>query len=91
MSSSKKISVSLPSECINDLDLLSRHLGVSRSALLSGLLELSLPKLAIRIALTEASIEDGAPKRYTSSSKTALDSYLASLFRGAQYDLFDRR
>lgn len=99
MSVSKKISVSLPVDSINDLDMLSRHLGVSRSALLSGLLGVSLPRLSVRIAVSdsiaeldaETDAEIGlAPKRYTSSSKENLDRYLGNLFNGDQYDLFDR-
>lgn len=74
----KKISCSLPEPLVRDLDLLAVSLGVSRSALLSGLLFDGVTTMAgfVRDAQSDTSPDHASTKRAVSS---ALDDISASI------------
>lgn len=100
---SRKISVSLPSNIVDDLDLLAHLAGVSRSGFLSAVLVKSLPAVKdATISLCEAISEDVSKggfdgssadvvKRYRSASKGIVDSFIASLDDEVQHDMFGKK
>lgn len=81
----RKISVSLPSDLVNDLDIVSKALGVSRSAILSSVLVPSVSPmkeiiLQLGVDSLDASVSDAdVVKRYRDGSKAHVDSLLKSL------------
>jgi hypothetical protein len=89
----KKISVSLPIEVFNDLDALAHFSGVSRSALLSAILANVLPDVrdsVVSLSHTFDPASSGAYRRYRTSSKDLIDSYVSSLRGELQHDLFQK-
>ena len=93
---SRKISVSLPSEVVDDLDLIAHLSNTSRSAFLSAVLVKSLPLIKDGVislceavsAGSEGVSDDVVVKRYRSASRDVIDSFLASLDEEIQHDLF---
>lgn len=91
-SRAKKISVSLPSGLVDQLDLIADRLGVSRSAFLTAYLNEGLPALVSLVeglptggdALTEADAQ-----RFRGKSAQLIRDMVAKLIvEGGQNDLF---
>lgn len=92
----KRITVSLPSSVVDDLAYISSLLGISRSALLSGVLGNSLPVVRSAVATLATELikprdgEDSTDvmKRYRSETRAIIDSLVGDLMEGGQDDLF---
>lgn len=89
----KRITVSLPPETLEQLDLVSKGLGLSRSAFLSSFLGQSLPALCALASNVVEAEKTGDSRRYrgeviSEANKliTAMQDELAKL--GGQDDLF---
>jgi len=80
-----KVSFSVPSDSIDELDAIASALGVTRSAALSAILSRTLSQaqnhLAV-VAKTNYELQLASAKRYTSSSKDQIDCDLEALILG---------
>lgn len=89
----RKVTVSLPPSVVDDLDLISSSVGLSRSALLSSVLSESLPALkstvVTLVGLSNPNGSDASQQRYNSSSKDAINDYIRKITSGGQDDLFN--
>lgn len=81
----RKISVSLPSDTVDDLDYIAWNMGISRSAFLSACLASSLPLLREGVNLAGVDAINGANdyedmvRRYRTSTKAQIDSMFSEL------------
>ena len=82
-SNTRKISISLPSDVVDNLDYVSKNMGVTRSALLTGLLNEASSAMANAIRAGDAALgTDGKAekvKRAVSSNLDALNSRIEDL------------
>lgn len=80
-----KVSFSVPSDSIDELDAIASALGVTRSAALSAIINRTLSQaqnhLAV-VAKTNYELQLASAKRYTSSSKDQIDRDLEALILG---------
>lgn len=83
MTSTRKLSVSLASHLVDDLDVLSARLGVSRSAIISGVL--AEPLHAARVVLEAIPLDQtpGDAVRMRGDSIEIVQARLASLLRAS--------
>lgn len=88
MNTTRKLSVSLPSELVDDLDYLSARLGVSRSAIIGGMLHESIrsSRRLLEMVQVDPDQEDSS-LRMRGDSIEIVHSRLASL-QGMANDLF---
>jgi len=82
-----KISVSLPSEIVDDLDYLSSRIGVSRSALIGQLMSESVPEVRRLLELVPPNPTPAELLRMRGQSEDAIRQRLQSL-KGMTDDLF---
>lgn len=82
-SNTRKISVSLPAGVVDDLDFVSSNIGITRSALLTGLLGDASSAMASAIRAGDAEFDAGAReekvKRAVSSNLDTLNSRIEDL------------
>ena len=82
-SNTRKISVSLPSDVVDNLDYVSENMGVTRSALLTGLLNEASSAMADAIRAGDAELDTVGKaekvKRAVSSNLDALNSRIEDL------------
>jgi hypothetical protein len=78
MTTTKKISVSLPADLSDDLTRASKRLGVSRSALLATMLQTALPPILLVTNDMPAPDDVAAMQRYTSAKAIELRKMLGS-------------
>lgn len=84
-----KISVSLPSEIVDDLDYLSSRIGVSRSALIGQLMSESVPEVRRLLELVPPNPTPAELLRMRGQSEDAIRQRLQSL-KGMTDDLFTK-
>lgn len=84
----KRVTLSLPSKVVSDLDFVSKSLGVSRSALVSGLLADILPPLIPLASIAHSSVSESDSRRYRGEFKAEMQAMLSQLSEGLQDDLF---
>lgn len=84
-----KISVSLPSEIVDDLDYLSSRIGVSRSALIGQLMSESVPEVRRLLELVPPNPTPAELLRMRGQSEDAIRQRLQSL-KGMTNDLFTK-
>ncbi len=89
MTTLKRVSVSMPIELADDLDYISRRLGVSRSGFVSQmLLAGDIHKLRVLLSHIPEQPTDGDLKRFRGDSKVYIEDALAKL-QAMQGGLFD--
>ena len=76
---SKKISLSLPSQLVGELDTVTNRIDVSRSALVSGLLERILPQLVVATGEKSFVSSGRSSRRYTGGFVEELHQMLVDL------------
>lgn len=81
----KRITVSLPPEVLEQLDLVAKAMGLSRSAFLSGLLGQTLPPICSLASVTPPDGSEGSSRRY----RGELVSHINSMISGLQDELRD--
>lgn len=86
----RKVSLSLEESTVDDLDYVTRRMGISRSALVSQLLLEALPSVRQVIELIPDSPTAADVVRYRGESKAIVQSRLESA-RRATDDLFSER
>lgn len=86
----KKVSLSLESTSVDDLDYITGRMGISRSALVSQLLIEALPAMRQVIDLIPASPTPADVVRYRGESTAIIQDRLESV-RRATDDLFSER
>lgn len=89
----KRITLSLPSDVVSNLDFLSEAMGVSRSALVSALMGDILPPLIPLAKITIQGVSEGDSRRYRGEFVAELDAMLGRLtegMEGVQDDLFNK-
>ncbi len=84
-----KISVSLPSGIVDDLDYLASRLGVSRSALIGQLMSESVPEVRRLLELVPPNPTPAELLRMRGQSEDAIRQRLQSL-KGMTDDLFSK-
>lgn len=84
-----KISVSLPSGIVDDLDYLASRLGVSRSALIGQLMSESVPEVRRLLELVPPNPTPAELLRMRGQSEDAIRQRLQSL-KGMTDDLFSQ-
>jgi hypothetical protein len=86
----KRVTLSFPSKVVSDLDFISSALGVSRSALVSGLLTDILPPLIPLANIVKKDLTDGDSRRYRGEFKEEMQTILERLNGELQDDLFKK-
>lgn len=93
MSSTKRCSVSLPSDVVDQLDFVSTRMRVSRSALLSALLSEAMPGLVQIISTLPAdptTATEADARRFRGATADVLSKQIGDIIRaGGQDDLFN--
>lgn len=90
--STRRVSVSLPSDVVDHLDFVSSRMGCSRSALLSALLTEALPPLRQIASCLPPKGEEVTgvhAQRFRGEAARALGDQVARLLSGGQGDLLD--
>ncbi|AXH78983.1 MAG: CopG family transcriptional regulator [Circular genetic element sp.] len=88
-----RITVSLPSQVVSNLDYISTTIGVSRSAFLSSLLSESLPPIVPLVQIVASASKDGDSKRFRGAAVSAINDAVSRLVSGSevlQDDLFTK-
>lgn len=89
MAGFKRVSLSLPSEVVDDLDYISKRLGISRSAFVSQmLLSVELGSVRALVASIPESPTDADARRFRGDSREFVREQLEKL-QGLQGGLFD--
>ena len=89
----QRITLSLPSEVVSNLDFLSNTMGVSRSAFVSALMSDILPPLVPLAKIAAQCGKEGDSRRYRGEFASELNSMLERLndgLEGIQDDLFSK-
>lgn len=86
MTSTRKLSVSLSADLVDDLDVLSTRMGVSRSAIISGVLAEPLHAARVLLDTIPGDHAPGDTVRMRGDSIEIVQARLASLLR-ASHDL----
>lgn len=92
MSSTQRITLSLPAEVVANLDFISKTAGMSRSAFVSALLAGTLPSIVPLVQIA-ASSKDGDTRRYRGAAVAFIDDAVSRLVAGSealQDDLFKK-
>ncbi len=90
----RRVTLSLPSKVVSDLDYLSKSLGVSRSAFVSAVLEDLLPPLLPLANIVEKGVTKGDSRRYRGDFAAELQGLVGRLNSGVeelQDDLFKEK
>lgn len=90
--STKVVGVSMPSYLSDDIDIIAKHLAVSKSAVVSALLCETVPMYA-RICESTSPLERGSSMRFVPSSQGEIVRMLNQLSVGmgvTQRDLFEK-
>ena len=93
----RKVTMSLPPSVVDELDHISKVMGLSRSGFLSSLLSEALPPLRATLDTLvelEASSEgdsEASQQRRNADSQEAIDAYLRGIVGGVQDDLFGKK
>lgn len=93
MATSRRTSLSLPSELIAQMDFVSSRMGLSRSALVSGLLSSALPTMvemlqAVPPGITDATVSER--RRFRGIAAKSIANEIEGLLTGElQNDLFE--
>ncbi len=85
-----RVTLSFPSKVVSDLDFIASALGVSRSALVSGLLTDVLPPLIPLAHIAKDGLTDGDSRRYRGDFKEEMQLMLGRLQGELQDDLFKK-
>lgn len=92
MSSTKRCSVSLPTELVEQLDFVAGRMKVSRSALLSALLSEAMPGLVHIISVLPedpSMVTEADARRFRGATADVLSKQIGDIIRaGGQDDLF---
>jgi hypothetical protein len=91
MSSTKRCSVSLPTDLVDQLDFVSGRLKVSRSACLSALLSEALPDIVQLVSVLPddpSMATEADARRFRGVTADILSKQIGDLIRGGQDDLF---
>lgn len=89
MSSTKRISMTIPESLVSDLDFISYHFQVSRSSLISELLTTSVSDVRRIMEMSIQLTDSGDSKAPLSRDPSKVRSYLNSM-RAAQENLRER-
>lgn len=88
--STKVFSVSLPFQVLDQLDIVTSEMGLSRSAFLTAYLGHTLPSFITALNIQRSLLDDrGVPRRYSSLQSDELDQLMAKLLKTAR-DLEDQ-
>lgn len=93
MSSTARVTVSLPQSVVDDLDYISKTAGISRSAFLSALLSETLPPLIPLVQVASSGSSEADSRRYRGAAVTFINDAVSRLTTGAealQDDLFKK-
>jgi predicted transcriptional regulator len=89
----QRVTLSLPSDVVSNLDFLASSMGVSRSALASALMSDILPPLIPLVQIASQGSSEGDSRRYRGEFVTELNAMLGRLTEGVeglQDDLFNK-
>lgn len=86
-----RITISIPTSTVSNLDFVSKSLGVSRSAFVSAFLDDLLPPLIPLVKMVEKGATEGDSRRYRGDFAEQLQGMVSRLnsdIEGLQDDLF---